>query len=452
MFKLLDKFSWLGFVFTVIGLNLIFILVTHYYELPRPLINIDYLLIIIFCYKKNLVNTVGFFVTFLVIYLVDIILIGLNVFPFIHLNDILYLSVFFFNSPSFYKLLTFASFLLFIALFILIRDGLIKKIALTVKQILTVFIIYLGLLFLTVMNNQTQVIGSQLWFFVEHNQSNMLEISKQGVISDLRTQYATKPLVQQLKNNSLPSKKILLIINESWGETAESYQQDVILESIYKKKTQLADIRRGQFSVVGSTVAAEFRELCQKKLLAMDIKNIDKKNYHQCIPNLMKAKGYSTYSVHGADATMYDRNIWYPLAGFDNRYFYNELPMGAQCKSFNGRCDSLLIPKIKQLLMSSDKSFVYWMTLNTHAPYDDKLFNNTLNCKRVGLDNDTAVCGNYQLQNQFFDALSQLIGDPAMKGVEVFIVGDHPPPLMELSDGLKAFNNSQVAWLHFKIK
>ena len=182
-----------------------------------------------------MVNTVLFFITFLVIYLVDIILIGLSIFPFIHLNDILYLSVFFFNSPSFYKLLTFSSFLLFIALFILIRDRLINKIALTVMQILMVFTIYLCLLFLNI-GTKNQIIGSQLWFFIEHNKVNMLEISKQGIISNLKTQYATKPLVEQLKNNALSSKKILLIVNESWGETAQPYQQDVILESIYKKK------------------------------------------------------------------------------------------------------------------------------------------------------------------------------------------------------------------------
>lgn len=175
-------------------------------------------------------------------------------------------------------------------------------------------------------------------------------------------------------------------------------------------------------------------------------------NYISCIPNILKIRGYRTHSIHAATSMMYNRKSWYPLLGLSNRYFYEDLPEGGQCKIFNGRCDVLLVSKVKQLLLDSDKSFVYWLTLNTHAPYDDILFNNSLECNAVGLDNDTAVCGSYKLQYQFFDALSQLIIDPAMKDVEVFVVGDHPPPLMEIGDGLKAFKNSQVAWLHFKIK
>ena len=92
------------------------------------------------------------------------------------------------------------------------------------------------------------------------------------------------------------------------------------------------------------------------------------------------------------------------------------------------------------------------MTLNTYAPYDDKIIIKGFDCTAMGLEKDTSACGNYQLQYQFFRALSMLIADPMMHGVEVYVVGDHPPPMAEIRDNLKAFKNNEVAWLHFKIK
>ena len=444
--------SWLNFIVLMFTINMGFSLIASYYGLNRPFFNIDYLLLIIFFYKKSFLNSLVLLLSLFSVYCIDIILLGLNVFPFINLGDILYLSNFFFSSPALYKILVFGAFLIVIILFFFIRDRLIALSHFSINQIVAVLVLYVILLILSSFQIAPNILNSQSLFFIQHNQSNMLGIDKHGVITDLTTDYASKPLLDEINTNSLKSNKILFIVNESWGETAKPEQQNAILASIYKNKDQLEYIQRGSFSIVGSTIAAEFRELCQKKLFVMDVKSVNNNNYISCIPTILKIRGYRTHSIHAATSMMYNRESWYPLLGLSNRYFYEDLPEGGQCKSFNGRCDVLLVSKVKKLLLDSDKSFVYWLTLNTHAPYDDKLFNNSLDCNAVGLENDTHVCGSYQLQYQFFDALSQLIIDPAMKDVEVFVVGDHPPPLMEIGDGLKAFKNSQVAWLHFKIK
>ena len=39
-----------------------------------------------------------------------------------------------------------------------------------------------------------------------------------------------------------------------------------------------------------------------------------------------------------------------------------------------------------------------------------------------------------------------------MQGVEVYVVGDHSPPIFNLSDNFFSFKGSDVAWFHFKIK
>lgn len=39
-----------------------------------------------------------------------------------------------------------------------------------------------------------------------------------------------------------------------------------------------------------------------------------------------------------------------------------------------------------------------------------------------------------------------------MKGVEVYIVGDHAPPIMSLKDNFNTFKDLEVGWVKFKIK
>ncbi|MBE9595770.1 sulfatase-like hydrolase/transferase [Moraxella sp. K2450] len=248
------------------------------------------------------------------------------------------------------------------------------------------------------------------------------------------------------------SDKILFVVSESWGETARPNQQQAILKPIYDKKDKLQFIEQGSFPFVGATVMGEFRELCKKKLMVMDSKNIPPHEFEQCLPNLLKQQGYTTHSIYGADDRLYSPNYWYPLAGLDNRHFVDDLPNGGQCMSFDGRCDVQLLPYVKNALQSSDKSFVYWLTLNSHAPYDDKIFIDGIDCQSVGLKDSTQSCNNYRLHYQFFHTLSQLIDDENMKGLEVYVVGDHAPPLTNLKEGLTAFKGVDVAWLHFKIK
>ena len=62
------------------------------------------------------------------------------------------------------------------------------------------------------------------------------------------------------------------------------------------------------------------------------------------------------------------------------------------------------------------------------------------------------LCRNFRLQAQFFDGLAELIQSPEMKGVEVFVVGDHAPPVLDMKEHRQLNRKALVAWLHFKIK
>ena len=61
-----------------------------------------------------------------------------------------------------------------------------------------------------------------------------------------------------------------------------------------------------------------------------------------------------------------------------------------------------------------------------------------------------SACHNLKLQNQFFYNLSQLVKNPELKGTYVVIVGDHAPPIYDMSR--KDFEENKVESIGFYIK
>ena len=103
------------------------------------------------------------------------------------------------------------------------------------------------------------------------------------------------------------------------------------------------------------------------------------------------------------------------------------------CQAFNGVCDSALFAIVKEAFAHHPKLFFYWMTLTSHTDYPaEELFNHRLDCAAYGLPADTM---------------------PEMRGVEVIVVGDHPPPVINLGEMFKYLTEpGEVAWVHFKVK
>lgn len=440
-------------------------------SLGRPLFNLDYVLLLLFCcFPKNIMSKILLFTFYFSIFSIDFLLMVLQIFPFVRMTDLIYLSSFIFNGPVLYRSLLLASVFSLLISFLFIRDFFLKKIVLTFKQFAVVLSVAIAifllkhLLYPLLINPlpkaavyarfDKQWVGSQLVFFLQHRKSSFVESvdDRASKLELSRFDYSTRPLFEQLKNQQPLSKKILLVVNESWGETSKPEHQAAILKAIYQQKDKLEFIRQGSFNFIGATVAGEIRELCHKQPITFDLKDADASDFEDCLPQQLQQLGYRTHAMHGAMSIMYDRSIWYPQAGFQHLRFFEQFPTVGVCKSFSGRCDTELVPQVKEQLLSSDKSFVYWLTLNTHAPYDDKVFIDGLDCAALEIKQDSETCNNYKLQHQFFSALSQLITDPSMKGVEVYVVGDHSPPVFNLGDNFFSFKGSDVAWIHFKIK
>ena len=177
--------------------------------------------------------------------------------------------------------------------------------------------------------------------------------------------------------------------------------------------------------------------------------------FKDCLPNRAKTLGYQTYSIHAASGGMYDRLDWYPKIGFGHSEFYGTIPQNGirKCKSMPGLCDVDMMEHVFRQIKKEKKIFYYWLTLNSHFPYDDRdIFISHSICKQVSLDEDSQRCRHFLLQQQFFNALSEYIkmNRQQLAGTQVIIVGDHNPPFYTDRDR-EAFHENVVPLITFTI-
>lgn len=444
-------------------INIFFIFVIFSFDLGRPILNVDYLLLSFFFFKEFKRYTPLLFIIFL--YLIDILLLILQIFPFIRLTDLVYLSSFIFNGPIYYIVIIIIMNFSFFILFFIIKRMLIK--AEDLQFINFIFIITFGF-FVILINHlvypieksevyarfDKKIVGSQVFFFIKNRNSSFVQAfnEKGTTLEPSRYENATQPLFDQLSYHQPVSDRILLVVNESWGETQKKEYQEAIIQPILEINNKFEFINYGAFEFVGATVSGEIRELCRLQPTTFNLSEVGAESFKSCLGNQLYQLGYKTSALHGAMSGLYDRSDWYPKAGFLENKFYEDFKEARNCKSFSGKCDVDLFHIVKKDLLSSDKSFVYWLTLNTHAPYDDYITIRGFDCNRYGIKESTETCRNFKLQYQFFSGLSEILNDPRMKGVEVFVVGDHSPPIFNIGDNFFSFKGSNVAWLHFKIK
>src|SRR5690606_18895241 len=154
--------------------------------------------------------------------------------------------------------------------------------------------------------------------------------------------------------------------------------------------------------------------------------------------------GYRTTAIHGAAGMMYDRVRWYPKAGFEQLVFLESRPWPRRCYSFPGACDMDLMDEVRAGLTAEGKSFVYWLTLNTHSNFDLRdLQDDHFDCAAFGTESTRASCRNFKLQAQFFNGLAELLADKALQDMEVIVVGDHPPPILNREDFDQYFQDAR---------
>ncbi|MBT9552422.1 MAG: sulfatase-like hydrolase/transferase [Hydrogenophaga sp.] len=249
------------------------------------------------------------------------------------------------------------------------------------------------------------------------------------------------------------SQRILFVISEAWGLPKNSKVLEESIQAL-RNSPNVKDLEVQGVHARGATAAGELRELCGLIPSRMNLGKMTPELIGECLPQRLKKQGYKTVAVHGAESSMYRRSRWYPLLGFEQMIFKGDMPSAdTDCYSFPGYCDKNIFPVVSDQLKQG-KVFVYWLTLNSHIPYDRRDIVNYRKglCGEFSAANEGELLCNYQnLHTQFFEGFAKLIEDEALRGVKVVVVGDHPPIFYD-DEARGRFEAEQVPMLHFTVK
>lgn len=429
--------------------NLFWQVLAFFFNIERNFFNIDYFLIILAIYYKRIYIGLLLFIFFSFF---DFLNLFSQVFPFIRILDLFYLL-------KYSLLASYSSFLfLFLFLFfIYVYFVNLKAYIINIenKSLLIFFnILIIGFIVQNIWIKE----DSRAWRIdakkVMKSQSlQTYELRSEGFLDNFNVQgeaFSEKKIPSFSQNiflNAQVPKKILFIVNESWGMASDEIQ-DYLIEDI-KNNKNIVSYKKGELSFNGFTLNGEIRELCQKNILHFNLKD-QVTGFDQCLPN--KLKNYYTVAMHGTTGAMYDRKYWYPKVGFKRIYFRENFPnLKSRCYSFPGLCDQDLKFIIQQEFKENKKIFFYWLTLNTHINYDLRdLKLDLFSCGKFNIDPNSPSCRNLKLQKQFFYHLNQLISTPEMENTTIYVVGDHSPPLYGNEKSI--FKKNTVATLILKVR
>ncbi|QIL71169.1 sulfatase-like hydrolase/transferase [Diaphorobacter sp. HDW4B] len=256
--------------------------------------------------------------------------------------------------------------------------------------------------------------------------------------------------------NFKKSRRVLLILAESWGNSIDN---DIVNAQIAPIKTNgyIENFSQGVVQASGTTAFGEFRELCGKIPSKLNLRNISTTDTDDCWPQKFGKAGYKTIAIHGASKNMYHRLDWYPVLGFSEIIFKENMHIatGSECYSFPGYCDSDIFDIVEEKISLKNNVFMYWLTLNTHMPYDRRDIKDYSEkiCRDVYPNGfDERLCNYHNLQSQFFQKLSKYLSERKMTNLEVIIVGDHPPPLLIDSTSFNYFKKNEVPYIRFFVR
>lgn len=479
--------------------NVFFLVGAYFVGVARPLINIDYLwACLLFTLPYRLLRWLGMLV-FAMAVLLDSAMMAMQLFPFLDMAAALSLAPFLVNAPIRYMIIA-GLIGIYMILMPLMMIIIAKKTFVSVRfgwaYILVCAVILLGAyhLFREVkyIDGGFKERFAQSDYFVIHSQyrryrwvagseftlhfnktpqmiaidiphiSHHFGVQKSGI-----QPFVSRPLVTadnrqvgdkgiQIEADALrqPSKKMLLIVAESWGVARDSAVQMDILSQIYKHSDQLDFLDNGYFNFAGATVEGELRELCQLDVEGgYAFNRVDRSAFASCLPQRLQPQGYYSIGMHTGFSGIYERNYLYPKMGFEQTIFAEQVNDKKHCQPFNGVCDSEVFDLIANEFAKHDKLFFYWLTLTSHSPFDSKdiVDNTRFDCNKYTIPQGD-ICNNFKLHAQFFDDLGKLIARPEMQGVEIIVVGDHMPPIISKISIHNYIQWQDVSWLHLKVK
>ncbi|MFZ0799051.1 MAG: sulfatase-like hydrolase/transferase [Terriglobales bacterium] len=252
---------------------------------------------------------------------------------------------------------------------------------------------------------------------------------------------ATAPLLRELRtpvagsSSGADEHNIVLVIAESYGLMLDPASA-ARLTSPYRdtELTRRFSVTLGEVKFHGSTVPAEFRELCGLGVGVTDHPD----DLSKCLPTLFQRRGYQTTSFHGFTSHMFDRRTWYPQIGFTRSVFLEQMaqdPGMQHCPGvFTGICDADVARRIGDRLVRHQEKlqFIYWLTLNSHLPVErSAAAARELGCGSANAPvSDVDVCAWTALILKVNSSVAALALRSGLPRTEFIVVGDHAPPFL----------------------
>ena len=252
-----------------------------------------------------------------------------------------------------------------------------------------------------------------------------------GIMSDVDTE----------AHEDVTRPNIIAIMNESWSDL-EAYDGLEFSEDLMSEIKSIEGIHFGHAyaSVFGAgTSASEFEFLTGNSMAFLPSGSIPYQQYTltdtTSIASVLKDQGYSTHAFHPGDASSWNRNVAYPLLGFDT--FKSRDDMTVDIIEAHGGYVSDA-SDFKELIAdyeARDKTkpyFYFNVTIQSHGGYQDTTYPTKVEV--VGYEGEFPMAEQYlTLVKETDIAFAELID--YFKGVKepviIVMFGDHKPALEE---------------------
>lgn len=437
----------------ILAVNAGFLAATYLTGTSRPWINLDYsLALVLFAFRW----TAAGWAAGLIFLTIDALSTLSQLFPYPRLSDLVYLLSFTSLSSSEHRLLLgLAGTALACKLMTMSAMG--KRITPLSSLITFNTLIIFAFLMTKAGNNEsnaptyrdlnTPIIFSQTSAFISMRSSSFLD-QFDGDDDIFRSAPAGATRAWLDEPQSILADRLLLVVVESWGVSELPELNEGLLSPLRAIASE--SFQTGNINFNGLTISGELRELCKIAPLHLNLRDIQS-GFENCLPNKLQDAGYTTGAMHGATSLMYDRRHWYPRVGFQETTFFEDRIWPRRCYSFPGACDLDMLPVLEDFFSKPGKRFMYWLTLNTHAPYDLRdLRGPAADCTALNLPEETETCRLIRLQADFFAGLAEQLRHESLRDVDVIIVGDHAPNMLNLKEREENFRSGSVPWVRFK--
>lgn len=247
---------------------------------------------------------------------------------------------------------------------------------------------------------------------------NAISAKKDFDTTDIKV---TQSYFNQKKTEPRAAVNEVLMLVESWGE------KNTTLERIANEinQTELKVAQYGFVPYSGSTLNAEFRELCSTNVTLTENVSSSRANI-ACAPGYLKDRGYRVLGFHGYGGQFYARNIIWRRFGIETRNFLEEINGGENCAGvFNGVCDASLIRAGLDSFDDKHPTFVYFLTLSSHEPvWQNIITHDSTYFKTIPAESDAQIMA----RNAISSMVTQVLNRKYHACTSIYIVGDHQPP------------------------